>query len=69
MRAWVEELSALELRPVIEMLEEVPRDQLNIYEDYWMGEMAYRGCYLLNGRLGASATSAYLGGYRPARPK
>lgn len=68
LRERVEELSALGLRPIIELLEEVPRDRLDAYENYWMGEMAYRGHYLLNARLSYAATAAYLGRERPNRP-
>jgi len=68
LRAWVQELAALGLKPGIKLLEEVPRNQLNIYENYWMGEMAYLGNNLLNGRLGSAAVAAYLGRERPKRP-
>lgn len=68
MRVWVQELADIGLRPGIKLIEEVPLDQLNIYEDYWLGEMAYQGCNLLNSRLGQSATAAYLGRVRPIRP-
>lgn len=65
---WVNELEREGLKPLIELLEEVPRECLNAYEDYWMGEMAYRGMYLLNARLSQAATNAYLGGWQPERP-
>lgn len=69
MRAWVYELKSLEMLPVIELLETVDRSRLNAFEDYWMGEMAYRGFRLLNNRLGQSAADAYLGHVQPKRPR
>lgn len=69
MRAWVYELKSLNMLPVIELLETVDRSRLNDFEDYWLGEMAYRGFYLLNNRLGQPATDAYLGRVQPKRPR
>lgn len=68
MRAWVDELNTMGLRPTIELLEEVPRDRLKAYEDYWMAEIAYQSAYLFNTIFGHATTAAYLGRQRPVRP-
>lgn len=69
MRDWVQELRGVGLKPVIRLLEDVPRECLNVYEEYWIAEMAYRGFYLLNSRLGPAAVAAYIAGRKPERPQ